>query len=120
VVGKRQAPWLAPLVVPLEMKQRLEKMWRRLAQTLGTPVPKTMFVRMLLEKGLQAFEASFVMLDPNPRIAEMQARMMTFNEAERDEFERFVRSNYPEYFQKSQSPPRSRPRKKRRAPKDVA
>ena len=55
----KQAPWLAPLIVPPEMKNRLEATWARVSASLGTPMPKTFFVRMLLERGMQSLDASW-------------------------------------------------------------
>jgi hypothetical protein len=45
-------PWLAPLHVPPDLREKLEHEWARLNTALGTKLPKSTFVRMLLEKGL--------------------------------------------------------------------
>lgn len=50
-------PWLAPLVVPTKMEKELEAARAKLARDLGVDVPKTMFVRLLLERGMQAVAA---------------------------------------------------------------
>lgn len=55
----KRVPWLAPLIVPPEMEQRLDATWAKISASCGTTVPKTFFVRMLLERGMQSIEASW-------------------------------------------------------------
>ena len=95
------------------MKRRLEKTWKRLSDALGTRVPKTMFVRILLEKGLVTFETSLAALDPNPRVAALHAQLLMLTPEEQEEFERYVQKNYPESLRRSKAAPESRSRKRR-------
>lgn len=49
-------PWLAPLVVDEALKNRLERTHAQLNTSLGTPIPKTTYVRMLLDRGIRTLE----------------------------------------------------------------
>lgn len=52
----RERPWLAPLHLPAEMRAELEMLRERLSSSVGVAIPKTAFVRMLLERGARAVE----------------------------------------------------------------
>jgi hypothetical protein len=64
----RAKPWLAPLIVTPEMEERLERGWETLNTSMGSPVPKTTFVRMLLERGLRAIEDGDAMMVPRKKL----------------------------------------------------
>jgi hypothetical protein len=49
---KPRKAWLAPLTVPLALRERLEHEWSRMNTAMGITLPKSHFVRMLLERGL--------------------------------------------------------------------
>ena len=60
----RQTPWLAPLVLPPEMQERLDRAHERLNAAFGTVIPKAAFVRMLLDRGARVLDEEVAHVGP--------------------------------------------------------
>ena len=53
---KKLQPWLAPLTVTAGMRRRLDRAHAAMSKVLGAEISKATFVRILLERGMDAIE----------------------------------------------------------------
>lgn len=57
---KKLQPWLAPLTVTPAMRRRLDRAHTAMSKTLGAEISRATFVRILLERGMEAVEKNGV------------------------------------------------------------